>query len=418
MIILVVGFLLSYFLPYLLNIPSGEDLNIRWLFIWTVLAFVVTTMGSSFAVSSWTQNRLDLRNYLLVANQLLRVVVVVIIFLFSHPSVSQVGFGLTFAALITLLGDLILWRKLTPQLFIKISSFDKSRIRTLFSMGGWMVVNQAGTILFLNIDILVVNIFIGPVEAGKYGSVLLFSLMLRNLASRISTVFTPFMVNKYASKDYETMKVFSVQVVRLMGIAMALPVGLLCALAKPVLELWLGSSFGELSFLLVIMLFHLPINLAVLPLFGLQVTLKKVKWPGIVTLLTGIVNYIVAIIFVKYFKLGMLGVALAGALVLTIKNAVFTPLYGASIQEVKKLTYLVPLIPGVPLAALIATLAWFMSLLIPIHNLLSLIEVTLIIGGSYFLFIFSCLLTKQERQVLINFIASKGIKKAAGHETV
>ena len=82
---------------------------------------------------------------------------------------------------------------------------------------------------------------------------------------------------------------------------------------------------------MTIMLCHLAINVGVMPLFHIQEAMNKVKIPALVTLFMGIINLVLAISFVKYLNWGIYGVAVAGAIVLTAKNALFTPVYAAKI---------------------------------------------------------------------------------------
>ena len=106
-----------------------------------------------------------------------------------------------------------------------------------------------------------------------------------------------------------------------MGMGMALPIGLMCGFAPSLLSLWLGPEFVELVPLLWLMLFHLVINLSVLPLFYINVATNSVKLPGWVTLVMGIGNLCLAIALPLLFGWGYYGVAAAGAIALTLKNA-------------------------------------------------------------------------------------------------
>jgi len=134
------------------------------------------------------------------------------------------------------------------------------------------------------------------------------------LGGTVSNVLYPTIVAKYAENDFESVHRLSLQAVRLMGFAVSLPVGLLCGLGSSFLQLWLGPSFGNLGLLLILMIWHLPINLAVLPLFGIQMAMNKVKIPGIVTLFMGIGNLVLAIVFTSIFKWGLYGIAAASAM--------------------------------------------------------------------------------------------------------
>jgi O-antigen/teichoic acid export membrane protein len=330
--------------PRLFDIPTGQESHAQWLFAATLFAYLITVIQSSFSVSSWAQNRFDLRNSVIAIYHIVRVGIVVVLFSQAKPVLWHVGLGIFAATIIAFAGDVWLWRKLTPKLRIQLSGFDNSRVRQLFGMGGWLVVNQVGTLFFLKIDLIVANTVLGAEIAGGYSSVLLFSIMLRQLAQTASAVLTPTILAKYARGELNTVNRISQQTVKFIGLSMALPIGLICGLAQPLLELWLGPEFVPLAGLLVVSTAHLAINLAVLPLFSINMALNKVKLPGIVTLVMGIGNVILAVLFVR-LGWGALGIATAGAIMLTLKNALFTPIYAASIQKLPWWTFIRTLFP-------------------------------------------------------------------------
>ena len=369
--------------PHVFDIPEGQVSGTQWLFAATMGAFLVTTVSSSFSISSWARNRFDLRNAVIAVNNLARVGVVVALFSLLSPDLSHVGMGLLAAALLAMAGDVLVWRKLTPQLRVMPSAFDRTRVRQLFGMGGWMVVNQVGTLLFLSIDLIVVNALFGAEAGGKYGAVLVWSVTLRALAGTVSGVLTPTVLAKYARGDVDGMNRISRQSVKFMGLAMALPVGLLCGFAGPFLVLWLGPGFRDQAGLLVVLVIHLSINLAVLPLFGLQVTLNKVRWPGVVTLVMGAANLGLAVALAGWAGWGAIGVAAAGLIVLTTKNALFTPIYGAVIQNLPWWTFTTALLPGTAGALLVLGASYGLTLIWPATSWPQLIAAGAAVAGVY-----------------------------------
>lgn len=268
--------------------------------------------------------------------------------------------------------------------------------------------NQIGTLLFLNIDLIVANKVLGAKSAGEYGSILLFSSLLRGIAGTVSNVLSPIVVAKFADNDLNGMTRLSAQAVRLMGFAVGLPVGLICGLGEPFLQLWLGKDFSNLWLLLALMVFHLSINLSVLPLFGIQTALNKVKLPGIVTLVMGIINLLLALFFTIVLKWGGYGIAGAAAIVLTLKNAVFTPIYGAYIQKKPWYTYIQAIVPGLVVTILVGFASFGSTFLIVINGWEKLIIIGILITGLYLggLFLFG--LKKEDKILVLGFIPSVG----------
>jgi O-antigen/teichoic acid export membrane protein len=403
---LVIGIVIG--VPYFFDIPNGNETAAQLLFFFILFSFFVTAIESCFSVSSWAKSRFDLRNAVIISSNILRVLFVVVFFKFTNPGIWQVGAGILFASLFGLAGDILVWRKLTPELSIAPRQFDRSRIRELFSMGGWMVVNQIGTLMFLNIDLIVANTVLGAKTAGEYGSILIFSTLLRGLAGTVSGVLSPIVVGKYAINDLGSMTRISIQAIRLMGVTVALPVGLICGLGGPFLQLWLGQDFGSLWLLLVLMIFHLSINLAVLPLFGIQTALNKVKLPGIVTLVMGMINLMLALFFTIFLKWGVYGIAGAAAIVLTLKNLIFTPVYGAYIQNMPWYTYLQAVVPGLVATLLIGIVSFGSTLLVHIDSWANLFLIGGLIAVFSLAFLFCFGLKKEDKSFILGFVPSFG----------
>lgn len=392
--------------PRWFDIPPGHERHAQWLFAATLFSYLITMVQSSFSVSSWARNRFDLRNAVIAVDRITRVGIVVAAFSFVQPSLWHVGLGFLGASAIGFAGDWLLWRRLTPQLHIQPTNFDRSRVRELFGMGGWLVIDQMGTLLFLKIDLVLANILLGAEIAGGYGSILLFSTMLRQLAQTVSTVLAPTILAKYAQGDKQAVKRISQQAVKFIGLALALPVGLLCGLSQPLLGLWLGPEFESLSSLLVVLTATLAINLSAQPLFSVNMAFKKVRLPGIATLVTGVANAGLAIVLIE-LGWGAIGIAAAGAITLTLKNLLFMPLYTAAIQKLPWWTFF-KFTSTIFLSTLfIGGLAFIVAQLVPIHSWLMLITVSGSISIIYAIVSFGVMIHEEDRALLLTLFPSR-----------
>lgn len=392
--------------PLLFNVPAGEEQATQWLFATIMIAYLLSVVQSVFTVSPFASNRFDLINVVNVARLFGRIAVIVALFALLIPQVWQVGLGTLVGTLAALVVAVVLWRRLTPELSIDLRAFDRSRLRDLFGMGGWMTVNQVGSLLFLQIDLIIVNIVLGAEAGGRYGSVLQWSVLLRTLADAIAGVVTPVLLGQYARGDMAGIATTSKQAVKLLGLGIALPVGLVCGLSSPLLNAWLGADFTDLSLLLIVLTAHLSINLAVKPLFSAQVALNKVKWPGMVTLMMGVLNVVLAVWWVDWGVYG-LGVALAGAVVLTIKNTLFTPLYAAHIEGLAWHTYLRCLIPGIVGTVAVGLAGYALTWVYDLGSFLSLAAIGLLISVFYAVAAYALGLNRNDRRLLFSLVPTR-----------
>jgi len=207
----------------------------------------------------------------------------------------------------------------------------------------------------------VCNRFVGAEEAGDYAAVLQWSNLIRHAGTLLAGVIAPMVMIYYARSEMAQLIRLSKLSVRVFSLVMAIPVALLCVFSRPLLEIWLGESFGRLWPLMVVMVCHLAINVGVMPLFSIQIAVNRVRWPGIVTVVMGGVNLFLAIFFATSLGWGIYGPAIAAAIVLTLKNAVFTPIYGAVILNRPWYTFLWSYVSSLGFFAALVGLAYLVS---------------------------------------------------------
>ena len=325
----------SVFFPVVFKVPIGWERDASWLFAIVASTFFVTVIGGIFAISPFVYSRFLWTNIVNFTGLLARVGIVVVLFTAFQPHLWYASWGLFIGASVSLVGYLFLWRKLTPQLRIRLFDFDRSRMRSLTAMGGWNFVNTVGATLLNRVDLIVVNAYFGPAVTGGYSVVVQLSVLVESLATVASTVVRPVILLKYAREDFLGLRRIASQSVKLLGLAMALPVGLMCGFSKPLLSIWLGPSFTYLSLLLIILVSHQSLSLAVRPLLYVQNAYNKVRWPGIVTLLCGAASVAADILIAQWGKWGYLGIAGSTSVIWVAKNVLYMAIYTAFIMKLR-----------------------------------------------------------------------------------
>jgi membrane protein EpsK len=319
------------FVDQVLRIPPGYETPTRWLFAGVVAAFLMNQIKTPFSVSSFCRNRLDLGNVVAASETLVRVGLVAALFWCLTPRVEYIGAAIFLGTIVSAAGMIVLWRVLTPDLRIDLKLFDWSLLGNLCGTGGWVVVSQLGMMLYLHMDLLIANRLFGPEQAGRYAAVLQLPILLRSLSIAVGGIFAPTMFRIYARGEGDALVRYLKRAIKFVGLVMALPIALVCGFSEPLLNLWLGPSFGEMAPLLFLMAIHLCISLAMYPLYAVPLAAGRVKVPGLVTLGVGVVHLALALLLAGVLDLGVYGLALAGAATLTVRHLLFTPLYSARV---------------------------------------------------------------------------------------
>jgi O-antigen/teichoic acid export membrane protein len=398
--------LIIYCANTIFSIPEELYRDAIVLLMCSAASFLISLACSVFNVPMYANNRLDISRAIDIVRLIGRLAGIIILFGLFGPALRYVGYVDLSLTILLCATYVVIARRLAPVLKLNVRSYDWSKVRQLTGMGGWLVVNQLGALLFLRIDVWVCNRFVSPEAAGDYAAILQWSNLIRQAGTLLAAVTAPMILIYYARGEVERLIRLSTLSVRVLSLLLAIPISLLCIFSQPLLSLWLGESFAGLWPLMVIMVSHLAINVGVMPLFSIQIAVNKVRWPGIVTLIMGTGNLTLAIFLAKYAGWGIYGVATAGAIVLTAKNALFTPIYGALILRQRWYALLRSYVIGLAFLGGLLIIGGILGSRIRPASWLPLAVMSLAIG-LVGLVVLWFVLSKRDRQLMIDMLPSQ-----------
>lgn len=317
----------AYNIDKVITLPASMLEDARLLFAATFAAFLIGALRSPFEVSMFCKNRLDIQNGISVLDTLIKVGTTVAIFWLASPSLGNVGLGILAASLSTSVLSVASWKILTPALKLDSRMWDKAMLRSLTSVGGWSVVNQIGSLLFLSVDLVIANRYLGVEAAGIYAALLMWPMMVRTMAGYIAMNFNPTFVHLNSRGEIGNLAHFSISSVRVMGFLTIGPLTILSGLSAPLLTTWLGSEWAAHHLLLDFLLLNLVLNVPLMPLFGLAQTKTNMQVAGIFTLVAGVFNVVTSLLLCLTTSLGLWGIAISGFVWLNLKNGLFLPIY-------------------------------------------------------------------------------------------
>lgn len=414
--LLLIAFQIPLFAIVILNItsifsiPAELLLDAQILFSCSAASFLLTLVFGVFGVSIYAQNRLDIGSMINLVRCIARLAFIVALFLLFGPRLRYIGYTELLLTVFVSSCNLYYWRKLTPELTIHFRHVDVKILPPIFKMSSWTLVNNLGALLYLRTDIWIINKFISPIAAGQYAAMLVVGEFIRRLGLLASNQSGPTIITYCAKDEWEALRKLLQISIKVVAIFVAIPIGIICATAPKLLDTWLGEDFIALSPVLWLLVGHLFVNISFFPLFNLQTAVNRVKLPGLVTFFMGIVNVVCAYLLGVTFGMGIIGVALGGAIVLTLKNAIFTPIYGAKILHLPATSFIKPLINSfcvflfiiiivtqVPFSEWIGYSSGFIYLIVT--------GITASILAS--LLIWFCLLKKEEKRMLADMVPGK-----------
>jgi hypothetical protein len=153
-----------------------------------------------------------------------------------------------------------------------------------------------------------------------------------------------------------------------------------------------------MSWILVVMVFHLSVNLVSAPFINIQITMNKIKLPAVFSLVLGAAYYVLAVLFSR--SMGAMGIVIAGALTLTTHHFVVMPVYTGMIMGCKWWYYLQRLFPIILATLVVSASAYITTLIFSIPTLISLILIGAIISCIYLPLIYRVGLSSKEREMV------------------
>jgi membrane protein EpsK len=363
---------LAFFPGSMLQIPTGLEGETTLLFLSVAFSFCVSVAMSPFELATYCRDRFDVRNVINLAGSLVRIGLVVVLFSLGHKHVWCVGLGILAATLVQAVGSYLAWRWLLPEMRVSTKAFSWECCKHLLGSGWWIAVNQVGTILFLSIDLVLANRFLGPEVAGRYATCLQWPSLLRGIGMALAGVFGPTVMALYARRNVNNIISYTSMAVKLMGLGLALPVGLICAYAAPLLTLWVGKDFTSYAPVIVLMVFHLSFNQAFLPSLHIPVATNNVRLPGIMQLFFGGLNAGLALTLLS-MGYGVYALAISGAVVLTLRNILFAPLYAAVVIGKPWWTFESAVLPCVIATVIVALTGHWLAGVLPVTSWMQLV---------------------------------------------
>jgi len=389
----------------ILDVPPGSEQEVRILFAFAGVAFLINAVFAPFSTPAFSCNRLEILNCVSIAQTLARVGFVVAMFTWMHARLWQIGGSLLIAALVAAVGGIFIWRLLAPELAIRTKDFNWNTLKDLTQTSGWVFLVQVGTLLFLSIDLVVINRLMGVEANGRYAAILQWSNMLRGLAGTVAGIFTPTLLAHFARNDMDALVNDGNRAIKFLGVFVALPIGLICGFARPLLTIWLGKDFAPFAPLMVLLIAPLSVNLAISPLFTIALAKDQMRMPGIVQIIAGFLNLGLALLLCGPVGWGMYGVATAGAIMLTGKNLIYMPLFTARLTRRPWFKFYREMGTIVTATAVVGGLSWALSLWMNITTWPSFLSCCAAVSLLYAGYIYFFALNKNERGIIAKMAA-------------
>ena len=409
-VLFIVSVFVVVFLQHLIQIPAEMLFDVKILFLLIFVSSLFVVLVSAQNTSIFVKNRVDIRAYISIFKVLLRGALLLLLFTFFEPSLIIIGF--TSFVMLMFEGLSYIWvkKRILPDIKVNVKLYNGEMLKELLKTGKWNVLNNINGLLTLGLDLLLANIFLGPVAAG----VLALARTIPNYIVQMFDIFKrsylPSITKGYAEDKQSLRKNFYDSFIPITFVG-SIIIGGILSFGDVFYRLWIPSQdadFLQLLTVLILMVEFSFYSVRTLPgVFQIKKRLKRFSISTFAMAFSSVIIVIAVLRSTENTNLGLMAIAGVTSVLTNILNlTIIYPLAAKVIGE-KWNAFFPPVLKGYASLAVVTALGFGLRSIMQINGWRTLAIAALIVtvfGFGINLFI---LLSKEKRKKLFLLVKSK-----------
>lgn len=399
------------FLEKIINIPSAYILDVKLLWAFIMIGFIVNLAYETYGVATYASNRLDLGAKRGIESNFIKVVILVSMFLMLDPKIWYIGFATFSSGVFVFITNKYYLNKLLPQIKLERKYFRWSAVKELVILGTWNSINQIAQSLINGMDMILTNLYIGAAEMTIMGFAKAMPIYILSLIGIVSNSFAPQMTMIYASGDMNEFVKKTKQIMNICGFLCSVPMLGFIAFGSDFFHIWLPTlntkEVNMVQLLSVMTLSQTILDVYIFPLYTVNAITCKLKIPVLVNLLIGILNVAGTLLLLKTTNLGIYAIQIVSSTLLCSRVFFFAPIYAAHTLKIKLTTFYPQLLKGVIASSVILTIYYLLGHAVHIDNWFKLIMIAIFAGIIGYLVNFILIFKNDERKKMIKILSNK-----------
>ena len=402
-------------LEHIFSISSElvPDVKLQWIILFG--AWLLELLFKVFSTATFVRNRLDINHRLTAVSNVLRLLVLLVMFSFFPAHVWYIGLAALICAGYVIIGYVRSKRKLLPQVRIRRNYFDWQCLKTLVVKGVWNSINQLAALLMNGFDLVITNLAVDSIAMGLYSVAQLIPTYLQSLMYTLCDLFNPNLTVSYAKGKYGEVRDGLTFAMRFNALLLLVPLLGFFVYGRDFFALW-QYSLNEQAIRTVFILSTLVIlpmisGVFVQPLLTINTITAKLRIPVYVNIVIGILNIVIELILVKTTDMGVYAIAGVSSVLLLIRNYLFYPIYCAKQINMPRATFYPTILRGTAVGAVCFAFLYVTHALVKVTSWGTLIAYALLFGLAAEGIVFMLLLGKQERAKVVQIIQARVLRK-------
>ena len=380
-----------------------SDVRLLWSFVF--VNFLLTVAGSTFSVALFAKNRIDKESFRSAESVAIRAVFLFLCYSFLTPKVYYVGISYCVLTVYVLCTNLYYTKLYLPELKLSRTYFDKKAIGTLLSSGGWNCLTKVATILSTGLDLLFVNLFVGKLEMGVVSISKTMPATVLSVFVILSGVFLSKLTEDYSKENRENMMKNTVFSVKLLGLLSAIPIIAVGVFGDVFYTLWTPTEDAHLLWLLSIAGgASYVVSLSTQNLWNIFTVTNRVKLSSaglVISAAASVLTVLLSMLLISNPLMRIFLIVGCSAFYNLLLSITFLPIQAAKCLNIPKKTFYAPILQSLLLLAISCAFFGFIKGIIPISTWIGFVLMFAVICLCTLTLGFLLLFRKSEKQALI-----------------
>lgn len=335
-LLVVVSVISIIHLDMLMYIPQRLYEDVQILFFCMLINFGISMFGALLSISYIVTNKLYLSSMIQVQGTILRGSIVLALFVVFTPHLFYYGIAVLAATIYMRIGDLYYKRKLINFIRSDNRYFDFKCLKELVDAGFFNLINRVGSVLSVNLDILLVTFLLGPIEAGILGLAKIIPNILYGITGTLVQVFFPSFLKLYAERNFKLLYLEIVKSMKIFSLIFSVPIVITWSFGDIFFRLWVPSQDAGLLYLVSIsFLITMTVMGPTTLLYNVFTVVNKLQLNSLMILITGIINGLGIFYILKLQLGGLITIAVFPTCINLLRNFFFVTPYGALCIKLK-----------------------------------------------------------------------------------
>lgn len=406
--ILIPSVLCIFFIDELIKVPREILIDVKTLFGFLLANFLFSIITSSFNIATFARNKLYLQSLRNIDANILKVVILSVLFIRYTPAISYLGIATFISSLYGVVFNIYYTKVLLPDIKIDKSFFDLSAVIELITSGIWNVVTRVGQLLLEGVDLLISNLFISPTAMGTLALAKTIPTIISSLMGTVVGLFLPDFTILYAKDKTDELVISIKRSMKLIGMLINIPIAILVVFGDKFYRLWVPTQDARLlQILSIITVFTLVFSSSINGIYGIFTVINKLKVNSLVLVFSGVVNVLIVLTLLKLTDLGIYAIAGVSTVISIIRNLAFTAPFGARCLNMKWYTFYPEIFKTITAFTLVTLVGLPLNYIFRINSWIILISLSLLLLIVGLFINIAVVYDKNDRKYTLNLIKQK-----------